>query len=244
MLALVCASVVLAMSTWFATSAVQSQLLEHYLQTTATPGAPAAQQGAMLVVAVQLGFMSAAIASVVLQLADRVSPTTLMGCGGVCAALSTALLLVLPYRPAVGCRFLTGCALALVYPAASGSGSGPWYTPRRLVVGPGLTRRRDSHTTTPWPPQSVGSIRPLYTASGDGAAQAVLRRPPRGQWRCGFTFRCVSTPHRCCHEARVWLAMDGAVAPLPTLNHSTARTRTHTHTHTHRPTDRFTCPFH
>lgn len=109
-LALIALVQVLAMSSWFSASAVVPALRSDWGISTG--------EGTLLTVAVQLGFVTGAVLSAVLSLADRWSPTHLTAASALVAGLATAsiALLVDSVGAAVPLRFLTGVALAGVYP--------------------------------------------------------------------------------------------------------------------------------
>jgi MFS family permease len=101
----------LALSTWFSASAV---VLELERAWSLTPGA-----ASMLTIAVQLGFVTGALVSALLSLADRFPPRRVMAAGALGAAAANAgLLLVSAAGPAIALRFATGAFLAAVYPPA------------------------------------------------------------------------------------------------------------------------------
>lgn len=99
------------MSTWFSASAVIPQLREAW---DLSPSA-----AAWLTIAVQLGFVSGALVSSLLNLSDIVSPKHVILGGALGAALAN-LLLQVAGGPTVGIplRFATGFFLAGVYPPA------------------------------------------------------------------------------------------------------------------------------
>ncbi len=101
---------VLAMSSWFSASAVVPSLRDDWAITTG--------EGTLLTVAVQLGFVTGAVTSAVLSLADRWSPTRLVAGSALVAGTATAAiaLAVDSLGPALPLRFVTGVALAGVYP--------------------------------------------------------------------------------------------------------------------------------
>jgi MFS family permease len=72
----------------------------------------------LLTVAVQLGFVTGAVGSAALNLADRVPAHHLVALSAATAALTTGLIagLVDSLWPAVVLRYVTGVALAGVYP--------------------------------------------------------------------------------------------------------------------------------
>jgi MFS family permease len=110
-LALLAASLVLAMTTWFSASAVVPQLREDWaLGDTAA---------AWLTIAVQLGFVAGALVSAVLNVADVVRPRLVILAGAAGAAGANALLATVSGSAgAIPLRFLTGFFLAGVYPPA------------------------------------------------------------------------------------------------------------------------------
>ncbi len=101
---------VLVMATWFSASAVVPALRVEWGLGTA--GAT------WLTVSVQLGFVAGALAAAVLNLADRVPAHLLVAACAVVAAGATAAVAALAHGPAaaVPLRFVTGVALAGVYP--------------------------------------------------------------------------------------------------------------------------------
>lgn len=128
-LGLVAAIQVLALTTWFAASAVAPVLRDAW---------DVGRTGeALLTVGVQVGFVAGALASAATNLADRFSPPRLMGVGAGLAALATLLtaLAVDSTGPAVVLRLVTGFALALVYPVGM-KVVVSWFEDRRgLAVG-------------------------------------------------------------------------------------------------------------
>jgi MFS family permease len=101
---------VLVLSVWFSTAAVVPSLAADW---GISSGA-----ASWLTTAVQVGFVVGAVASALLNLADRVSMRSLMAGSALLAALTTALLPLLAdgLAVAIPLRFLTGVALAGVYP--------------------------------------------------------------------------------------------------------------------------------
>ena len=98
------------MSLWFSASAVVPQL-------TAEWGLDGGQQS-WLTMSVQLGFVGGALISALLTLSDRVSPPPLIAISTLAGALFNGLIPVADGSLGVvlGLRFLTGAALAGVYP--------------------------------------------------------------------------------------------------------------------------------
>jgi MFS family permease len=110
-LALVCLGIVLCMTTWFSATAIMPQLV---LLWHLSPS-----QTSWLTNAVQLGFVVGALASSLVSLPDLVSLRKLMAvCGIVAAAANLCLLWVPSSTWLMGARFITGMALAGIYPPA------------------------------------------------------------------------------------------------------------------------------
>ncbi len=121
-------ALVLAMSPWFSTSAVAGQLSELWdLSST---------ELALLVIAVQLGFVVGAFISTAGGLADRFGPRRLVLAGAMLAATANATVIIAPgHGPALAARFATGAALAAVYPPALKAMSSWYRTGRGLALG-------------------------------------------------------------------------------------------------------------
>ncbi|NNE96194.1 MAG: MFS transporter [Acidimicrobiales bacterium] len=116
------------MSTWFSTAAVLTQLRDAWQLSSA--------QASWLTIAVQLGFVAGAVVSAVTNLADRIPPLRLIFLGSVGAAAANALLVVAGgFVPALFARFLTGAALAAVYPPALKAMSAWYRTGRGVALG-------------------------------------------------------------------------------------------------------------
>ncbi|WP_198598035.1 MFS transporter [Blastococcus atacamensis] len=109
-LTLIAAVQVLAMATWFSVSAVVPSLRHDWGLGSGAAG--------LLTVAVQLGFVAGALGSALGNLPDVVPAHRLMAGSAVVAAATTALAAVLAdgLPSALPLRFLTGVALAGVYP--------------------------------------------------------------------------------------------------------------------------------
>ena len=106
----IAATQVLALGVWFSMSAVVPSLREDWnISATAA---------VWLTASVQLGFVTGALVSAVLNLADRVPPHRLLAACALAGALCTVLLAVVVdgLAGAVPLRFLTGVCLAGVYP--------------------------------------------------------------------------------------------------------------------------------
>lgn len=108
-LGLIAGSDVLAMATWFSASAVVLPLASAF-------GIAAADRG-WITGAVQLGFVTGAVGSAAIALADWVEPRALIRTGILIAvAANAAILLVHTTALLLLLRFFTGAGLALVYP--------------------------------------------------------------------------------------------------------------------------------
>ena len=110
-LGLVCAGVVLSMTTWFSATAITPELIRAFGLSTA--------QASWLTNSVQVGFVVGALASSLVGLPDIVSLRALMAASAVLVALCNLSLLA---APSVGALLLaraaTGVALAGIYPPA------------------------------------------------------------------------------------------------------------------------------
>ena len=128
MLVLLATAELLGMSLWFAASAVAPQLAERWALT--------ASGVAWLTTIVQIGFVVGTALSALLNLADVVPSRPLFAGAALLGAAANAALLAAPsYRAALLCRFVTGVALAGVYPPAMKM-IATWFRARRgLAVG-------------------------------------------------------------------------------------------------------------
>lgn len=110
-LALICVGVVGVLTTWFSATAIVPDLSADWgLTSTAA---------AWLTNAVQLGFVAGAIGASLVNLPDIVRMHRLMAASSLVAAAANAVLLLEPgIGGAIAARFLTGVALAGVYPPA------------------------------------------------------------------------------------------------------------------------------
>ncbi|MEO7982138.1 MAG: MFS transporter [Sporichthyaceae bacterium] len=171
-LGLVAAVQVLAMATWFAASAAAPALRDEWHLSTV--------QATLLTTAVQLGFVVGALASAATNLPDVVSPPRLLAVGALAAAASTAALALVAdgIVTAVPLRFVTGMALALVYPVGMKIAIS-WFDDRRgLAVGVLVGALTIGSTLPQLIGGSLGSAwRPaLLVSSILAAAAAVLQR--------------------------------------------------------------------
>jgi MFS family permease len=111
MLALICVGVVGVLTTWFSATAIIPELTRDWALTPS--------QAAWLTNGVQLGFVAGAIGSSLVNLPDIVRMQRLMAGAACIAALANASLLLEPSpQGAILARFVTGVALAGVYPPA------------------------------------------------------------------------------------------------------------------------------
>ncbi len=119
---------VLSMAPWFSTAAVLPQLREAWGFGSVA--------GSWLTIAVQIGFVVGAVGLAHTNLADRIPPRRLMLIGSVIAALANAVpALADAYGPAIVARFVTGAALAAVYPPAMKAMSTWFKVERGLALG-------------------------------------------------------------------------------------------------------------
>ena len=110
-LAVLAAGLMLAMTTWFSTSAVLPALRDRWALST--------NEASTLVVVLQLGFVAGALASALVGVADRWDLRWVIAVAAIgAAATNAALVSVGGYGEAVGLRFATGAFLAGVYPPA------------------------------------------------------------------------------------------------------------------------------
>ena len=128
-LALLSLAELLAMTLWFSGSAVVPQLVEEWQLSGA--------QQALMTTSVQIGFVVGALASALLNLPDRVPLHWLIAFSClVGAAMNGAIPLADgPFQLVIGLRFLTGVALAGVYPPAMKLAATWSQHDRGLVIG-------------------------------------------------------------------------------------------------------------
>lgn len=97
------------MAPWFSASAVAPTLAQVWQLSPAST--------AWLTISVQLGFVAGALVSAMLTLADRLSARRLVAGSATIAAVATLGVAAAPgIGVGIGCRLLTGAALAGVYP--------------------------------------------------------------------------------------------------------------------------------
>lgn len=113
----------LAMTPWFSASAVAP--------TLAGVWSLSARGAAWLTISVQLGFVAGALVSAILTLSDRWSARRLAAAAAALAALATLGIALVPGpRSGLVLRFITGAALAGVYPPGMKIAAG-WFQARR-----------------------------------------------------------------------------------------------------------------
>lgn len=98
---------------------------------------PPPAETALLTTSVQLGFVAGALLSAVLALSDAIRPRYLFACSAVLGAVATAAIGVAVdgLVPAVALRFLTGMALAGVYPPGMKLIAGWFSVGRGFAIG-------------------------------------------------------------------------------------------------------------
>ena len=127
-LAVVAIAQLLAMAPWFSASAVAPTLARVW---QLTPGGTA-----WLTMSVQLGFVAGALLSAILTLADRVSARRLVAGSAMLAAAATlGVAGASGFAVGIGCRVLTGAALAGVYPPSMKIAAGWFKEGRGLAIG-------------------------------------------------------------------------------------------------------------
>jgi len=127
-LLLVCLAVALAMSGWFSAAAISPHLIARWNLS--------ASQAAALTAAVQIGFVVGALGSSLVNLPDILPPRRLMfGAAFIAALANGALLWISAYPAALLARFLTGVALAGIYPPALKLVAGWFVRSRGLAMG-------------------------------------------------------------------------------------------------------------
>ncbi len=178
-LGLIASVQVLALATWFSASAVVPTLRVEWVLGTA--GAT------LLTAAVQLGFVVGAVLSAATNLADRVPAHRLAAGAALLAGLSTAAIAVFADGPgaAVPLRFVTGMALAGVYPVGMklmtswfqrGRGFALGVLVGALTLGSALPQLVNSVATLPW--RGVLLVSATLAASAAVIAWTLVRPGP------------------------------------------------------------------
>jgi MFS family permease len=128
MLAVVCVAEFLGMTLWFSATAITPELISEFQLSPS--------QAAWLTMAVQAGFVAGTLASALGNLADLLNPRRLMFLGSLAGALANAAVLVAPGAASmIALRFLTGAALALVYPPGMKIAAGWFRDGRGFALG-------------------------------------------------------------------------------------------------------------
>jgi MFS family permease len=122
MLAVLAIAEFLAMTLWFSATAVTPPLIAHFDMADA--------DAAWLTIAVQAGFVAGTLGSALTNLADLLNARRLLLLGAIGGAAANAAVLVAPSAAvAIALRFLTGAALACVYPPGLKLAAG-WFRDR------------------------------------------------------------------------------------------------------------------
>ncbi|MGH9201553.1 MAG: MFS transporter, partial [Vicinamibacterales bacterium] len=123
MLAALAVAELCGMTLWFSATAVTPVLVDEFRM--------APDRAAWLTMAVQTGFVVGTLGSAVLNLADVLNARVLLFLGAWAAAAANASVLVINTAESViALRFLTGAALACVYPPGMKLAAG-WFRERR-----------------------------------------------------------------------------------------------------------------
>lgn len=158
----------LGMSVWLAASAVTPELRDRW-QLSAT-------EAGWLTSAVQLGFVAGTLIAAILNLADLVSHRLYFALGAGVAAISNLALLAVPgWEAALGARFVTGFALAAVYPPAMKMAATWFQGARGLAIGI-IVGALTLGKATPYLVEALGGagLRPVILATSAGALAAGL----------------------------------------------------------------------
>ncbi len=128
MLAALAAAEFLGMTLWFSATAVTPVLVDEFQMSP--------DRAAWLTMAVQAGFVVGTLASAVLNLADILNARVLMFLGAVAGAAANAgVLIVSASENVIALRFLTGMALACVYPPGMKLAAGWFRDERGFALG-------------------------------------------------------------------------------------------------------------
>jgi MFS family permease len=128
MLAVLATAEFLGMTLWFSATAVTPTLIAHFRMADA--------DAAWLTMAVQAGFVAGTLGSAVTNLADRLNARRLFLLGAVGGAAANAAVLIAPSAgAAIALRFLTGAALACVYPPGMKLAAGWFRANRGFALG-------------------------------------------------------------------------------------------------------------
>lgn len=128
MLAVLALGQLLGMASWFAASAVSPELAGMWSLSS--------QQVGWLTTSVQLGFVAGTALAAILNLADIVPARWYFSGSALLAAMANAGLLIVPgFETGLALRFLTGAALAGVYPPAMKMTATWFRSARGLAIG-------------------------------------------------------------------------------------------------------------
>jgi MFS family permease len=191
----------LAMGLWFSATAVVPALRQHWALT--------AGQAAWLTMAVQLGFVTGALGSALLNLPDLFEPRKVVAVGAAAGSLLNALVPALEpgFAVAVALRFGTGVSLALVYPVGMKIMASWTREDRGLGIGL-LVGALTVGSASPHFIRALGGIgdwRPvMFTASVFGLVGAVMA------WRVG-----VLGPYRGARAVFDWRRMARSLTDRP-----------------------------
>ena len=166
-LAVLAVAELLAMTLWFSATAAAPELADAWGLTPA--------ETAWLTVAVQVGFVVGALGSAVLTVSDVVRPRYLFAGSAVVGAAATAAIaaFVTSLWPAVALRFLTGVALAGVYPPGMKLMAGWFRAGRGFAIGV-LVGALTVGSAAPHLIRAVGGIGQPRVVLYGAAAVAVL----------------------------------------------------------------------
>lgn len=181
-LGLIAAAQVLVMACWFSASAVVPALRAEWGVT--------AIQATLLTVAVQVGFVVGAVGSAAANLADRFPAHRVMAWSALVAAAATGAIAagVDSLAPAVALRFLTGMALAGVYPVGMklmtswferGRGFALGVLIAALTLGSALPQLVSSLASLPW--RGVLATSAVSAVLGAVLAFALVRPGPHAR---------------------------------------------------------------
>ena len=168
-LALLASAELLGMSLWFAGSAVATQLAQRW--------SIGPSQTAWLTTIVQLGFVCGTAVVALLNLADVLPSRVFFASAAMLGAVANAGLIVSgAFISGLACRFVTGFALAGVYPPAMKMAS-TWFRARRglaigTVVGALTVGKATPYLVHALP--DAGPTAVILTASGCAVVAALL----------------------------------------------------------------------
>ena len=180
MLALIGGVLILSMSTWFSATAILTQLQSAYRLSDAATS--------WLTNAVQAGFVTGALASSLSGLPDRVSGRALIIAAALLAASANLLVLAAPGTAALlAVRFVTGAALAGIYPTAL-KVIATWFATERGIAMGAAVGALTLGSASPYLLRAVGARMPWHTvvlassacASLAGILAFAVRQGPHG----------------------------------------------------------------